>query len=126
MLDDTLNDARVLALAQRVRLHLDAPFDAMFSASVPGRVTLTARGQRVSETVLAPRGEPTNPMSWQDLERKFLIATGRVIDESTAEEILSAARAVRSGDFRQLAAILRRPLRQASRGAGAEAPAAIG
>jgi 2-methylcitrate dehydratase PrpD len=126
MLDDVLADARVLSLARRVRLHLDAPFDAMFSASVPGRVTLTARGQRVSETVLAPRGEPTNPMSWQDLERKFLIATGRTIDESTAEEILSAARAVRSGDFRPLAAILRQPLRQAPRGAGAQAAAAIG
>jgi 2-methylcitrate dehydratase PrpD len=75
---------------------------------------------------LAPRGEPTNPLSWQDLERKFLIATARMIDESTAEEILSAARAVRSGDFRPLAAILRQPLRQASRDAGAEAPAAIG
>jgi hypothetical protein len=65
-------------------------------------------------------------MSWQDLERKFLIATGRTIDESTAEEILSAARAVRSGDFRPLAAILRQPLRQAPRGAGAQAAAAIG
>jgi len=65
-------------------------------------------------------------MSWQDLERKFLIATERTIDESTAEEILSAARAVRSGDFRPLAAILRQPLRQVSRRAEARAPAAIG
>jgi hypothetical protein len=65
-------------------------------------------------------------MSWQDLERKFRIATGRMIDENTAEEILSAARAVRGGDFRPLAAILRQPLRQTSHGAGAEAPAAIG
>jgi 2-methylcitrate dehydratase PrpD len=126
MLDDTLGDERVLALARRVRLHLDAPFDAMFSASVPGRVTVTARGQRFSETVLAPRGEPTNPMSWNDLERKFLIATGRMIDQSFAESVLSASRKVRSGEFRPLAAVLRQPLPQVSRdAAAAAAPAAI-
>lgn len=110
MLDNALGDVDALGLSQRIRLHLDPEFDAMFSAFVPGRVTVTARGQRFSETVLVPKGEPANPMSWADLERKFRAATEGVIDDRFAEAVIESVRSLERGDCSELAAILKHPL----------------
>lgn len=110
MLDSSLTDADTLALAKRITLHLNSEFDAMFSASVPGRVTVTARARQFSETVLAPRGEPSNPLSWADLEKKFRIATRDAIAPSFAERIIESVRGLEAGNCEKLAAILQQPL----------------
>ena len=107
MLEETLGDQDVLALSRRVKLHLDPEFDAMFSASVPGRVTVTVRGRQLTETVLVPKGEPSNPMSWQDLERKFFAATRAAADPVWVADIPAAMRRFEDGAPAPLLKILR-------------------
>lgn len=114
MLQEALNDKETLTLSKRVTLHLDPKFDAMFSASVPGRVTVTARGAQHSETVLAPKGEPTNPMSWQDLERKFFAATRKAADPHWAGRIVAAVRRFEAGETEPLFTALRQNIVRAN------------
>ncbi len=107
MLDDALADAAVPRLAARVHLHLDPTLDAMFSAAVPARVTLTARGRRFTATVTAPRGEPTNPMSVDDLTHKLHATTARCGVPDAAGPIVAAIRSLERGDLAPLLEVLR-------------------
>ena len=104
--EESLADTDAVSVARRVRMTVSPEFDAMFSAAVPGRVrVITARGT-FEHTVLTPKGEPTNPMTWADLDEKFgAIAHGRIAP-SDASKIRSAVQALRQGDLAPLISVL--------------------
>ena len=102
----SLSDAGALAIAQLVRMAVTPEFDAMFPAAVPGRVRVTTASKIFERTVLMPKGEPVNPMTWEDIESKFrAIACGRV-DISTADGLRGAIQALRRGDITPLSSVL--------------------
>lgn len=85
MAEDLPGDERVLALAAKVRLTVDPDLDRLFPAGVPGRVTVRADGRSLTREVLAPKGEATNPMSWDELTEKLrTIAKSRLGARETA------------------------------------------
>jgi 2-methylcitrate dehydratase PrpD len=97
-----LHDTAVLAMSQRVQLTVLPEFDAMFPASTPARVEICTHRARVGKTVLAPRGDPGNPMAWPDIEAKFKkVAHGRIVD-TTAQSILHSIDTLKDGDARPL------------------------
>lgn len=77
-----LGDAEVRAFAQKVSVQRDDSIDAKFPVKAPARVVVeTARGT-FSAYVDAAFGDPTNPMSRADLQRKFArLADGRIAAE---------------------------------------------
>jgi 2-methylcitrate dehydratase PrpD len=84
MTDGLLGDLSVRALASKVRLSIDPELDAMFPAAVPGRVVVTTGEDRFEMDVLAPKGESTNPMSWDELLTKLsVIAAPRMDNRGT-------------------------------------------
>lgn len=102
----SLADAAALAIAQRVRMVVTPEFDAMFPAAVPGAVRITTASGTFRRTVLMPKGEPANPMRWDDIAAKFAsVASGR-IDARTAEAIRSGVQALRAGDIEPLRSAL--------------------
>jgi 2-methylcitrate dehydratase PrpD len=104
--NESLTDQRAIRIAARVRMTVNPEFDLMFPAAVPGRVRITTASGTLEQTVLAPKGEPTNPMSWDDIQSKFLaIAAGRV-DARTVVGIPSAIGALRRGDVAPLQSML--------------------
>jgi 2-methylcitrate dehydratase PrpD len=104
--DQSLIDTAALAVARRVRLTILPEFDAMFPASVPGRIRLTTSSGVFEHTVLAPKGEPTNPMTWDDIDAKFeTIADGRIAP-SLANTLRTAIDSLRNGDIAPLRSIL--------------------
>lgn len=104
--EESLADACALDISQRVRMTVTTEFDAMFPAAVPGRVRVTTSSGVFERTVLMPKGEPANPMSWEDIDAKFQsIAAGRV-GASVAEGIRSAIIALRTGDITALTSML--------------------
>jgi 2-methylcitrate dehydratase PrpD len=106
MREESLADAAAIAVAQRVRMTVTPQFDAMFPASVPGAVRVTTPSGTFERTVLMPKGEPANPMTWDDIDAKYLaIADGR-ISASTSGAIRSAVQALREGDVAPLRAVL--------------------
>jgi len=104
--EESLSDARGLAISERVRMNVTPEFDAMFPAAVPGRVRMTTACGVFERTVLTPRGEPANPMRWEEIDAKFAtIAAGRV-GASVADGIRNAIAALRAGDITALQMLL--------------------
>jgi 2-methylcitrate dehydratase PrpD len=65
-------DPRVWALMERVRLRQSPVMEARYPAAWPVRVSVTLRdGRTLTESVDHPRGDPENPLSWDELEAKF-------------------------------------------------------
>ena len=63
----------------------------MFSEAVPARVVVvTAQGATYEKTVVAPRAEPSNPMSDADLVAKFAKIAGGRAPEGTTQLALEA------------------------------------
>lgn len=86
MEETILGDPRVLALAAKVRLNVDPRLDAMFPAAVPGRVVVHTEQTRSEIEVPAPKGEATNPLSWDELIAKLsAIGSSRVGGDRTAQ-----------------------------------------
>lgn len=106
-LDDALlADPKVLAFAPRVSLAVASDLDPMFPRSVPARIAVTTERGALSRTVLAPRGEPGNPLSDADLREKFLtIARGRLAPAISAS-VLDALAALDAGEISPLLACL--------------------
>lgn len=101
-----LRDPQVLAFAPRVTLSVAADLDAMFPRSVPARIAVTTARGTTACTVLAPRGEPVNPMDDAALLDKFAtIAHGR-LEPAAAATILDALRQLKGGDLAPLLAAL--------------------
>lgn len=106
----SLADAAALALAAHVGLVVDPQFDAMFPAAVPARVRVaTSSGVHV-HAVLTPKGEPSRPMTWADLEEKFDVAAAPHIDAAQASGLRDAVFSLRDGDLGPLCGALATPI----------------
>jgi hypothetical protein len=66
----------------------------------------------LTKTVLDPKGEPANPMSWQDLVDKLKVAAQHC-DRSLSDELVAAVEALGHGNVASLRSILGRPLMRA-------------
>jgi 2-methylcitrate dehydratase PrpD len=108
----SLEDEATIALARLVRLSVDPEFDQMFSARVPSRVTIKTDNRVLTKTVLDPKGEPTNPMSWNDLKDKLMVAA-QDYEPSFSKGLVAAVEALGAGNLAVLRGILGRPLMNA-------------
>jgi 2-methylcitrate dehydratase PrpD len=104
--EESLVDTAALQMAKRVTMTVRPEFDAIFPAAVPGAVRVTTARGVFERTVLTPKGEPVNPMSWDDIERKFLTVAPGCVDASTVEKIRDAIHALQNGDITPLRLIL--------------------
>jgi 2-methylcitrate dehydratase PrpD len=92
----------VVALAEKVSLHLDPEIEARFPAETLTRVTLRAGGRVFVSPVTAPRGEASDPPSWADLEDKLRKASRLVASAAQQGRLLDALRRLRGGDHAPL------------------------
>ena len=80
-------------------LHLDPQLENRFPEETPARVIVTTPAGRFESPVTTPLGEPSNPMSWQQLVDKFRTATRGVVDEGRQETLLAAVDSLADGDL---------------------------
>jgi 2-methylcitrate dehydratase PrpD len=106
----TLNDEEVLRFARKVVLAIDPSLDAMFPSAVPARIECETRNGSFSRTVLAPRGEPNNPLAWHDLKTKFDVVADKRVSSATATALVDAIAALEAGDISPLLSSLARPM----------------
>ncbi|MGJ5205897.1 MmgE/PrpD family protein [Bradyrhizobium sp. HKCCYLR20261] len=104
--NESLADARAIEIAGRVRMTVNPEFERMFPAAVPGRIRITTSSGTFERTVLAPKGEPTNPMSSDDIGIKFQAIAAERVDAGVAAGIRHAIGALRRGDIAPLHSIL--------------------
>jgi 2-methylcitrate dehydratase PrpD len=82
--EESLRDAEVLALSQRVAVCFSAEFAGQFPRFTPARVRLRRGGRETNATVTYPLGDVQNPMQRRDVEAKLrdlgqgLLSTGEI------------------------------------------------
>jgi 2-methylcitrate dehydratase PrpD len=69
---DCLHDIDRLAMAQRVRVHHDPDFDVHYPAHYGARIVVTTTFGTHERTRLVAPGDDADPMSAQELQRKFV------------------------------------------------------
>lgn len=105
---EALDNEDVAALARRITLTFNASFDARFPAETLARVAVISAGRRFVSDVTAPKGEATNPLSWEELETKFCAATRMVATHAQQAQVLSAMNNARAGYLPNLTTCLTR------------------
>jgi 2-methylcitrate dehydratase PrpD len=84
-----LGDPTVRGLLPKVRCEFDPEIEAEFPANMSGKLTVEAGGQRFSQKVVVPKGEPANFLAESELRAKFA---------GLADAVLGAERAARLAD----------------------------
>ena len=70
----------------------DRELDALWPKATPAGVEIeVASGERFSECVLLPKGEPENPLTKQETERKFDLCAARVVSRRQRAAIKASA-----------------------------------
>ena len=91
--DDTVADPVIQAMILRTVVHQDSDLYAKVKNSMPGRVTVrTKDGRELTDEVLYPKGNPSNPLTEDDFKEKFLDMAVRVLGDAQADELYQRAR----------------------------------
>jgi 2-methylcitrate dehydratase PrpD len=108
--DRAAADPARLALADRVRVEADGECTAEFPHQFPA--VLTARladGTVLQERVSHNRGGRANPLSEEELTRKFRLNARRAVDDAVAEELADRVRRLSTDGRPELVADILRP-----------------
>jgi 2-methylcitrate dehydratase PrpD len=100
--DALLTDPEILAFAPRVTVAVAPDLDSMFPRSVPARIAVTTQRGIMTRTVLAPRGEPVNPLSDDDLRAKFSTIARTRLTPAISTSLLDAIAALDAGELAPL------------------------
>ena len=85
----------IRAFMEKVHCVRDPELDREFPQKWPAKVVVTTTDGRTLEHRLDfPKGDPENPLSWDELIAKFRSLAGQVMPESQCDEIVSVVRRV--------------------------------
>ena len=70
--NDKLEDPRIFEVIDKIKGEPSIEFEKMFPAKQPSKVVITTKnGEKYSEYLEYPKGDPREPMTMEDLENKF-------------------------------------------------------
>ncbi len=104
--EDALHRLDVSEFARKVTLHNDPALNARFPDETLARVVITTRSTKFESPVTTPRGEPSNPMSWEDLREKFRVGTRKVMRDEQQQFMLTAVDRLVQGELDPLLRVL--------------------
>ena len=91
--DETVADPVIQSMIPRTVVHQDSDLYAKVKNSMPGRVTVrTKDGRELTDEVLYPKGNPSNPLTEDEFKEKFMDMAVRVLGDAQAEELYRRAR----------------------------------
>ncbi|HEY7388497.1 MAG TPA: MmgE/PrpD family protein [Bryobacteraceae bacterium] len=86
---EMIRSPRVRQMMAKVSLVKDASLETAFPREWPARVTiLVASGERHEKFIRYPKGDPENPLSWEEMAAKFRMLAGGVLPEERCERII--------------------------------------
>jgi 2-methylcitrate dehydratase PrpD len=89
-----LNDDTIRELLPKVTCAFDQDMEDEFPTNMSGKLTIEARGQRFEQSVVVPKGEPSNFLSEAELRAKFAGLTNAVLGAERAAALASAVLAI--------------------------------
>jgi len=97
-----LDSPEVRKMMQRVRCVADPELEKEFPRKWPARVKLTTnRGQAFSAYIEYPKGDPENPLTWQELIAKFRELVRPVYAADHSSKIIGMIRSIEDADTLQ-------------------------
>jgi 2-methylcitrate dehydratase PrpD len=97
--DEQARDPERLALAAKVETFVDEACDRLFPRQFPAVVRIEmADGGVYEERVMENRGGPGNPLTDDELHRKFSLNAGHTLSEQRADRLAEAIRALDTAD----------------------------
>jgi 2-methylcitrate dehydratase PrpD len=84
------SDVQIVAITEATDVVTDDRYTDSYPGNRPARVTIRSGGRNFVEEVLQPYGEPSNPMSDADLDRKFHEFVGPVVGGTQADQLSAA------------------------------------
>jgi len=99
-----IGDPALMDLVGKIDIEIDPDLDSLYPAIYGGRITIVTRhGQSVTRRVDYSKGMPENPMSRQEIERKYMsLATAGVGAQSAADILEQAASLFAGGSVAEL------------------------
>ncbi len=92
---DEIESEDIRAFMGKVNCLRDPELDREFPQKWPARVVVsTTDGREFEYRLEHPKGDPENPLSWEELIAKFTSLAGRVLPVSQCDEIVSLVRRV--------------------------------
>lgn len=89
--DQALHDPAVGALMQRITVAEDPALSARHPEYSPSRVTIRLKnGQEIEKQVDAPKGDNTNPMTWEEVRHKFKAQFATYGSDAQAAAVIDA------------------------------------
>ena len=109
--DEAVRDPEIRHVMTKVRVIIDAALEEIAESNkvlAPTRVKLTTKdGQEFSETIIAARGGPTEPLTWPELEDKFRECASSLFSVSRVTEALGLIREIENmKNINELTALL--------------------
>jgi 2-methylcitrate dehydratase PrpD len=87
-----LNSPKLKALMRKVVLTKDARLEEKFPEEWPARVQIElSDGRKFEKFVRYPKGDPQNPLTWQELSAKFESLASRVFPKARCRQISQSA-----------------------------------
>ena len=99
----TLDEVRapdIRQIIQKVALVRDPQIEETFPREWPARVEISlANGNRYEKFLRYPKGDPENPLSWEEMEAKFRSLAGAVLSHAQCDRILEQIAAGRPSEI---------------------------
>jgi 2-methylcitrate dehydratase PrpD len=86
-----LSDPAVKRLIERIEVEIDPEIEARFP-TIAASVEVVAGDRRTRRLNLTPKGEPANPLGWDELEAKFRSLASAVYDDGRMRRIIEMVR----------------------------------
>jgi 2-methylcitrate dehydratase PrpD len=88
---EKVRSPKIRELMNKVVLVKDARIEETFPKEWPARVAIDVdNSQRYEKFVRYPKGDPENPLTWDEMTAKFRALAGAVLSTDRCEEILEA------------------------------------
>ena len=92
---DEIGDSEIKRFMKRVNCMRDPKLNREFPAKWPARVVIkTTTGKAFEHQLDYPRGDPENPLSWDEIIAKFSSLAGQVLPEAQCNRIVSLVKEV--------------------------------
>jgi 2-methylcitrate dehydratase PrpD len=92
-----LDDPEIARATERIEVHIDPEIEARFP-TMAASVEVTAGDRRIRRVNWTPKGEPSKPLDWNELEGKFRSLARGVYDDSRVSRIIETVRRLEALD----------------------------
>jgi 2-methylcitrate dehydratase PrpD len=100
---EKIRSPKIRALTTKVLLIRDPRIEETFPREWPAHVTIeTANGQRYEKFVRFPKGDPENPLTWDEMRTKFRTLAGSVISSEQCDRIIQAIASAKPAHIPQM------------------------